>query len=84
MAKRTLENCSLIKKMGGYPEQTETECLGFGRSEIDDEPCEICKKCKLYMGYYEDEDAKAYNQGLEVAMEIIKDYCEVNDSANSD
>ena len=53
MAKRTLENCSLIKKMGGYPEQTETECLGFGRSEIDDEPCEICKKCKLYMGYYD-------------------------------
>ena len=26
----------------------------------------------------ENEDTKAYNQGLEVAMEIIKEYCEEN------
>ena len=32
----------------------------------------------------EDEDAKAYNQGLKVAMEIIKDYCEVDKDADSD
>lgn len=46
--KRTLDNCRLIKKHG-YPEQNKAmgTCMGFGRGEYDDEPCETCKKCPL-------------------------------------
>lgn len=53
MPKRTLQNCSLIKKYG-KPEQYNGLCEGFGRSENDDEPCEICKECKLHYLYYDD------------------------------
>lgn len=50
---RTLENCSLIKrnvKRGiGEPEQyyNINKCLGYAKSEMDDEPCETCKNCKF-------------------------------------
>lgn len=43
---RTLENCSLIKKYG-KPNQYDGKCEGLQRSSIDDEPCDICKKCRL-------------------------------------
>ena len=60
MSKRTIENCR-HKKHGG----TETEkdddgnirCLGFGKSEEDDEPTDFCKRCKLCASY-EKEDAE--------------------------
>lgn len=47
MAKRTLENCSLIK-MYGSPEQTDGKCNGLAKSRHDDEPCDVCKACKLH------------------------------------
>ena len=50
MAKRTPENCSLIKKYG-YVMQENGKCYGFAKSDIDDEPCEACKKCKYNTDY---------------------------------
>lgn len=54
--KRTLENCSLIRKMGDrgtdYPRQTDGRCAGYC-TEDDDEPCKICKKCSLNEFYEE-------------------------------
>lgn len=56
--KRTLENCSLIKKAVaqgiGEPEQRNERCLGYGGDT--DEPFKICKECYLYEGYEEDEE----------------------------
>jgi len=49
MSTRTLENCSLIKKFG-LPEQFDEKCAGLGRDYNDDEPCDVCKNCKL--NYY--------------------------------
>lgn len=53
--RRTLTNCSLIKKcvsLGvGEPEQYGGLCNGYQKSELDDEPCEICGKCNLYVSY---------------------------------
>ena len=48
--KRTYENCSLQKRTGRAGKDGNGMCMGFGRSDTDDEPCEICKKCKLYTG----------------------------------
>jgi len=42
---RTLKNCTMIK-MHGEPLQEDGKCLGFAKAN-DDEPCEICKRCKL-------------------------------------
>jgi hypothetical protein len=50
--KRTLEHCGLITKMQENPRQLNGKCEGFQKSTFDDEPCEICKKCKLHI-YYE-------------------------------
>lgn len=51
--KRTLDNCRLVQKYG-RPRQQDGKCAGFQKSEIDDEPCEICKECKLNEFYEED------------------------------
>lgn len=51
--KRTLENCSLIRKLGSV-RQYDGKCEGFQRSDMDDEPCDICKECKLNV-YYEEQ-----------------------------
>ena len=65
--KRTLENCSLIKKMGdrgtSYPEQRDGKCSGYCVSRDNDEPCDVCKNCKLNEYYEEDkiERANFYN-----------------------
>ena len=48
--KRTYENCSLQRRVGVAGKDGNGFCLGFSRSEYDDEPCEICKRCKLYTG----------------------------------
>lgn len=54
--KRTLDNCSLIKKLGNAT-QNNRKCEGFGKNEYDDEPCEICKECKLhYLNFVEEEN----------------------------
>ncbi len=51
---RTLSNCSLITKMKIKPQQKNGKCEGFAKSEYDDEPCEICKECRLNEFYEED------------------------------
>lgn len=51
---RTLDNCSLIKLLGVKPEQYNGKCLGYARGESDDEPFEVCKKCKLNTSYEEE------------------------------
>ena len=57
----------LLRRQGNIKRQTgERLCEIIARNVITNES----------LG--ENEDAKAYNQGLEVAMEIIKDYCEVD------
>lgn len=50
MSKRTPDNCSLIKRHG-EPERSDGKCIGFAVSEINDEPCEDCKKCKYNTAY---------------------------------
>ena len=32
---------------------SDGKCLGYGKSDIDDEPCKICKNCKESTGYLE-------------------------------
>lgn len=49
--KRTLDHCSLITKMGGKPQQYDGKCEGFQKGNDNDEPCEICMKCKLNTFY---------------------------------
>lgn len=59
--KRTLDHCGLITKMGDKdspPKQINGKCEGYQKSRIDDEPCEICKECKLNM-MYEDEEGES-------------------------
>ena len=52
---RTLENCTLIQKCVrkgiGSPEQRNGKCMGYQKSENDDEPCEFCKQCPLNENY---------------------------------
>ena len=53
--KRTIANCSLIKKSVsagiGCPFVIKGQCAGYQKNDDDDEPCEICKKCKLFIGW---------------------------------
>ena len=32
------------------------KCIGYGKSEMDDEPIEMCKRCKSYVGFEESEE----------------------------
>ena len=48
---RTLENCSLIKKIDSQPVQYNGKCEGFQGDT--DEPCEICKNCELNVWHEE-------------------------------
>ena len=56
---RTIYNCSIVKKQVkrgiGEPERYYMieKCLGYAKSGNDDEPCEDCKKCKLYICFEE-------------------------------
>ncbi len=54
MAKRTPKNCKYIKWHGEPGEDGNGKCLGFGKSNIDDEPIEPCKKCKYNSAYEKD------------------------------
>ena len=48
---KTIENCTVIKKalkLGvGWPSINGDKCLGYAKSECDDEPLEKCKVCKF-------------------------------------
>lgn len=50
MAKRTPDNCKLIKQHGESG-RSGGKCIGFAESKISDEPCEACKKCKFNTAY---------------------------------
>lgn len=45
MAKRTPENCRLIKEHGEPGGDGNGKCLGFA-TVLTDEPIEACKRCK--------------------------------------
>ena len=30
---------------------SDGKCIGYGKSETDDEPCEMCKRCNIYERY---------------------------------
>lgn len=55
LAKRTIENCSLIaegvKKGIGEPGTQDNKCIGYAGAD-EDEPCTTCKECNLNI-YYE-------------------------------
>lgn len=57
VAKRTVENCSLVKKAVkrgiGTPQMQSGKCMGYsaGDNDANDEPCEKCKVCKLSTTY---------------------------------
>lgn len=46
MAKRTSDNCRLIKEHGEPGKDGNGKCLGFAKSNFDDEPIEACKRCR--------------------------------------
>ena len=54
---RTIYNCSVVQKQVnrgiGKPEQyyNLNKCLGYAKSDNDDEPCEACKRCKFYISF---------------------------------
>lgn len=54
----TVEECrEAVEKRKTFCDSAEKyadgKCIGYGKSEIDDEPCEICKGCNFYVGYGE-------------------------------
>lgn len=68
----------------GRPKNCPLMEVNSDEDSIGERLCEIIAKNVISNeSLGEDEDAKAYNQGLEVAIEIIKDYCEV-DKRDSD
>lgn len=48
MAKRTTENCRLIKVHGEPGKDGKGQCRGFATT-LNDEPIEACKRCKWCM-----------------------------------
>ncbi len=48
------KHCEIIKQKGDPGTDGNGKCMGFGRSEEDDEPCEPCKKCKYCTSYEEE------------------------------
>lgn len=44
---RTEPDCSTAEWQGGY-------CLGYGKSDTDDEPCDVCKSCPKQASYADD------------------------------
>lgn len=54
----TVEECrEAVEKQKVFCKSAEKyadgKCTGYGKSEMDDEPCEMCKGCNLYSGYEE-------------------------------
>lgn len=46
MAKRTPNNCRLVKEHGEPGRDGNRKFLGFAKAEFDDEPIDACKRCK--------------------------------------
>ena len=54
----TVEECrEAAEKQKVFCESAEKyadgKCVGYGKSEMDDEPIEMCKRCKSYVGFEE-------------------------------
>ena len=57
----TVEECrEAVDKQKVFCESAEKyadgKCVGYGKSEMDDEPIEMCKRCKSYVGFEESEE----------------------------
>ena len=57
----TVQECrEAVEKQKVFCESAEKyadgKCVGYGKSEMDDEPCEMCKWCKSYVGFEEGEE----------------------------
>lgn len=57
----TVEECrEAVEKQKVFCESAEKyadgKCIGYGKSEMDDEPIELCKRCKSYVGFEESEE----------------------------
>lgn len=57
----TVEECrEAVEKQKVFCESAEKyadgKCVGYGKSEMDDEPIEMCKRCKSYVGFEESEE----------------------------
>lgn len=48
------KHCEIIKQKGDPGTDGNGKCMGFGRSEEDDEPCQPCKRCKHCTSYEEE------------------------------
>lgn len=57
----TVEECrEAVEKQKVFCESAEKyadgKCVGYGKSEMDDEPIGVCKRCKSYVGLEESEE----------------------------
>ncbi len=50
-AEHKRKRCEIIKQKGDPGTDGNGKCMGFGRSEDDDEPCQPCQRCKHYTSY---------------------------------
>jgi hypothetical protein len=54
-----IETCEEVKKGvsrgSGYPEFGKDWCYGYLKSEMNDEPTDVCDQCQYYAGREEDE-----------------------------
>lgn len=79
MGKRTPENCKYIKHCGEPGRDGAGKCLGFAKSEIDDEPAEPCKKCVHNSAYDDDFDFLIldgqYKESVEMGEDWYDDKC---------
>lgn len=71
--KRTLEHCRLITKMGVKPRQHDGKCDGFQKAVNNDEPCNICMKCKLNTFYEEIEGQAGMSKATEHNNVVVFD-----------
>lgn len=55
--KERMFKCGLMKKMG-QAGNDNGRCLGFAKSEHDDEPCEKCKRCIAHTAFDWDDYAR--------------------------
>ena len=72
--KRTLEHCGLITRMGDKdspPNQHGGRCDGYAVSETNDEPCYICKGCKLNTFYEEHNQCGNYTGSSREELERL-------------